>query len=115
MYSVELTRSSLPTSRVSHNSSSLLEYATVLYRPSLVLALDIIVYYHLLQNYRLSTIANKISTLYLSEVYYGIVYNIFSYFLVIFFRFFYIDFRDIGPRKVDPILCSQNIHFTNVN
>jgi hypothetical protein len=27
MYSVELTRSSLPTSRISHNSSSLLKYA----------------------------------------------------------------------------------------
>jgi hypothetical protein len=115
MYSVELTRSSSPTSCVSHNSSSLLEYATVLYRPSLVLALNIIVYYHLPRNYHLSTIANKILTLYLSEVYYGIIYNIFSYFLVIFFRFFYIDFQDIGPWKVDSILCSQNIYFTNID
>jgi hypothetical protein len=48
-------------------------------------ALDIIVYHHLPRNYCLSTIVNKISILYLSEVYYSIVYNIFSYFLVIFF------------------------------
>jgi preprotein translocase subunit SecY len=56
---------------------------------------------------------NSISDI--SEIYYSIVYNISSYFLVIFFQFFYIDFRDIGPRKVDSILCSQNIYSTNVN
>jgi hypothetical protein len=38
MYSVELRRSSSPTSRISHISSSLLKYTIALYRPLLVLS-----------------------------------------------------------------------------
>jgi preprotein translocase subunit SecY len=105
MYSVELTRSSLPTSRVSHDSSSLLEYAIVLYRPLLILKLSssVTIYLETIA-YQLSSSKSQYyinSIPDISEIYYGIVYNISLYFLVIFFRFFYIDLQDIGPRKVD--------------
>jgi hypothetical protein len=116
MYSVELTRSSSPTSHISHKSSSILKNTIVIYRLLFVLKLSpsVTIYLETI-TYQLSPSKSRYYISDISKIYYGIVYNISLYFLVIFFRFFYINLQDIGPRKVDSILCSKNIYSTNVD